>query len=37
MLLIDVNKLNPETIIAIGKDLNILSKDAEITEDNSDK
>lgn len=36
MLLIDVSKLRPETIIEIGKDLNILSKDAEITEDNID-
>lgn len=37
MLLIDVDKLKPETIIEIGKDLNILPKDAMVTEDNIDK
>ena len=36
MLLIDVDKLSEETIIEMGKDLSILPKDAEVTEDNID-
>ena len=36
MILLDVDKLSEETIIKIGKDLNILSKDAVVSEDNID-
>lgn len=37
MILIDVEKLDLETIILIGKDLGILDKDASVTDENINK
>lgn len=37
MILIDVEKLDLETIILIGKDLGILDRDADVTDENINK
>ena len=37
MILIDVEKLDLETIILIGKDLGILDRDAGVTDENINK